>query len=249
MLRKKICLFFALLFLNTGVYAGEKIDAKRYVEAKVIERQPPKYPAISARKGQEGWVSLIFTVAADAKIKDIEVVNHSGVEAFVGPAVQAVSKYKYEPAIFEGKPVESVEEFRLTFQFSQTPRVAGKRFASYFRKYKKAILDKNEARASKYLARLREIKADNLYESAFINLSEYYYGVLNGHSDLELIERLREVTKVIGEEPFISKSAWSDAMRHLFTLLVKQNHYGEAVDIYNQIPDKKIYEEVRKDLA
>ena len=105
MLSRAISVLFFVLLTASWVHAKEVTKQNQYVEAQVVERTQPKYPRANARRADEGWVDLIFTVGDDSVVRDIEVTGHSGVDGFVKPAIKAVSEYTYKPATLDGKTV------------------------------------------------------------------------------------------------------------------------------------------------
>lgn len=71
-----------------------------------LVRVEPQYPPQAARKGLEGWVRVQFTISTAGSIRDAVVVKSSD-SVFERAAINAVSKWKYQPQMQEGKPVET----------------------------------------------------------------------------------------------------------------------------------------------
>jgi TonB family protein len=59
-------------------------------------------------------VELRVTVAEDGTVRDIQVV--SGLGVFTEAATSAVRRWRYTPALLDGKPVEMVREINLEFR-------------------------------------------------------------------------------------------------------------------------------------
>lgn len=241
-------LILVLLFLPITLNAQSKLTNSVYKEAQVIKYQAPIYPRIAAERGDEGWVRLSFVVSADASIKDIQVIDHSDVDAFIRPAINAASKYQFQPATQNGIPVDSIEEIKILFQMEGKPKGASRKFASKFRLFRKAILKEDRAKALVHLKALRTIKVNNHYEYAFLNLAEYYHGLLNKDNDFVQITRLRAATRIANVEPYIPNDAWGDAMKSLFVLEARVGDYGAALDTFERIPDKKVFSDIRTKL-
>lgn len=85
---------------NIGGAGGADRDAVPLV------RIEPDYPMQARQRGQEGWVVLEFTISTAGTVKDVEVVASEPGSIFDRAAVQAVRKWKYNPKILDGKPVE-----------------------------------------------------------------------------------------------------------------------------------------------
>ena len=75
----------------------------------------PKYPRNAQRRNQSGWVDVVFTVAVDGTVSDIEVRASEPGEVFVNAAVNAVEKWEFEPVIVNGVAVEKRAGVRMLF--------------------------------------------------------------------------------------------------------------------------------------
>ena len=84
-----------LLFAATFAFADTR---------KSVKTAPPSYPAIALKMKVEGTVKLDVTIDPDGTVSDVKVV--SGHQLLVSAAVEAVKKWKYEPA--DAKSVQSV---------------------------------------------------------------------------------------------------------------------------------------------
>jgi protein TonB len=71
-----------------------------------LVRVEPQYPPQAARQGLEGWVQVQFTISTAGSIRDAVVVKSSD-SVFERAALTAVNKWKYQPQMQEGKPVET----------------------------------------------------------------------------------------------------------------------------------------------
>jgi protein TonB len=81
--------------------------------AKVITRVDPEYPKLARQAGASGVVELEATISADGKVKNPRVVR--GNSMLQKAAIDAVLQWKYQPAMLNGKPVESPVEIKLNF--------------------------------------------------------------------------------------------------------------------------------------
>jgi protein TonB len=80
-----------------------------------LVRVEPQYPPQAARKGLEGWVRVQFTISTAGSVRDAVVVDSSD-SVFERAALTAVNKWKYQPQMKEGKPVET-SEIRVVLRF------------------------------------------------------------------------------------------------------------------------------------
>jgi protein TonB len=71
-----------------------------------LVRVEPEYPPQARQRKLEGWVQVRFTISTAGSVKDAAVVKSSHA-VFERNALQAVSKWKYQPQLVGGKPTEA----------------------------------------------------------------------------------------------------------------------------------------------
>jgi protein TonB len=71
-----------------------------------LVRVEPEYPPQARQRRLEGWVQVRFTISTAGSVRDAVVVKSSH-SLFERNAVQAVSKWKYQPQLREGRPAEA----------------------------------------------------------------------------------------------------------------------------------------------
>jgi len=71
-----------------------------------VVRVNPQYPIRAAERGIEGWVELEFTITASGTVKNPVVTAARPGRIFDSEALRAISKWRYNPKIVDGKPVE-----------------------------------------------------------------------------------------------------------------------------------------------
>lgn len=82
----------------------------------VLTRQVrPTYPAAAARRKQEGWVEVSFTVGTNGSVSDVNVVRAQPRGVFDRDATRAVSQWQFEPAMDNGKAVSRQLTRRIEF--------------------------------------------------------------------------------------------------------------------------------------
>lgn len=67
---------------------------------------PADYPREALDMGVEGYVILEFTVTKTGSLKDIKVIDSSPHGYFEHAAINAAYKFRYDPKIVNGEPVE-----------------------------------------------------------------------------------------------------------------------------------------------
>ena len=75
----------------------------------------PKYPRTAQRRSLSGWVDVVFTVAMDGSVKDLEVRSADPEGVFDSAALRAVEKWEFEPVIEDGVLVEKRAGVRMMF--------------------------------------------------------------------------------------------------------------------------------------
>ncbi len=84
---------------------------------KFRHRVLPRYPDEARAEGREGRVSMRLRIDADGVLRDVSVVEHSGLE-FVDEALRAVKASSYHPAMRQGRPIPC--NALLTIRFKQS---------------------------------------------------------------------------------------------------------------------------------
>jgi protein TonB len=86
---------------------GETYTMEAYArDAIPVYRPAPMYPERAARRNKEGYVILRFTIKKNGTVGDITVVEGKPPGMFDSAAVKAMQKWKYEPYIWNGVPVD-----------------------------------------------------------------------------------------------------------------------------------------------
>lgn len=85
--------------------------------AKVLQAAAPSYPLQAARDQTSGFAVVEFTVSASGAVENPHIVDSSPRRVFDSAAIQAVRQSKFEPALRDGQPVESVVRRRIDFKF------------------------------------------------------------------------------------------------------------------------------------
>ncbi len=75
-------------------------------DAMPLVRIEPEYPMQARQNGIEGWAVVAFTVSAAGTVKDAVVVASEPGTVFDRAALSAVTKWKYNPKVVDGRPVE-----------------------------------------------------------------------------------------------------------------------------------------------
>jgi protein TonB len=86
-------------------------------QAKQIYAPKPEYPQLAKMARIQGVVRLEAVIDKDGTIKDLKMV--SGHPLLVKSAIEAVSRWRYQPTLLNGEPVEVVTEIDVNFTLSE----------------------------------------------------------------------------------------------------------------------------------
>jgi TonB family protein len=85
-----------------------------FMDAVLIQRNPPVYPASAMKKHIEGSVTVNATIGTDGVPRGLRLVSG---DPILGQAAQeAISQWRYVPAVSGGVPVESQVAISINFQ-------------------------------------------------------------------------------------------------------------------------------------
>ncbi|WP_202844632.1 energy transducer TonB [Luteimonas saliphila] len=85
-------------------------------DARPLTQTPPEYPATALRSGIEGTVLVLVEVGADGVPTDVSVARRSSSRDLDRAALQAVRGWRFEPAMRDGKAVESSVQVPVDFR-------------------------------------------------------------------------------------------------------------------------------------
>lgn len=86
-----------------------------------VSNPPPEYPVLARRRGFEGSLVLMFEIRDDGTCGEIRVLESSGHEILDEAAVGAVRKWRFQPAMRNGRPVPTWQKLRVTFKLKSGP--------------------------------------------------------------------------------------------------------------------------------
>lgn len=82
-----------------------------------VSRMPPKYPERARKKGISGRVELSLLISAAGAVQDARVLSATPVGIFEEAALAAVRGWRFQPAMYEGRPVAIRVTLPLSFGF------------------------------------------------------------------------------------------------------------------------------------
>ena len=93
---------------GSGNMGGLGRPGKPNIDSNVVPslRIPPNYPNRALRSGIEGIVTVEFTITTDGSVKDAEIIEAEPPNIFDKSVLRAIAKWKFNPDIVDGQPVE-----------------------------------------------------------------------------------------------------------------------------------------------
>jgi protein TonB len=98
---------------HDGVLGGAGVSDRDSIP---LVRVEPTYPERAAERGIEGWVEVEFTISAAGTVKDPKIIASTS-NVFHKAVLDAIRKWRYQPRIEDGKPVERPGE-RTVLKFT-----------------------------------------------------------------------------------------------------------------------------------
>lgn len=93
---------------NTGsLAAGNTKSNQVNQDIRQIVGAPAEYPRRALRRNTEGFVVVSFTVTKAGDVTDVQVVEADPQGYFEESVIEAVEKYKFQPRLVNGSPVEA----------------------------------------------------------------------------------------------------------------------------------------------
>jgi TonB family protein len=182
---------------------------------------------------EEGWVQLSFMVDTAGKPYEIAVIHTTGNKTLNKEATGIVARSTFEPATLNGKPIESVMEFKVHFEnlaLAQHPG-AGSAFISAYRALTGAVAANDRPAAD---AALGKLKITNLYEDAYFGLATYSYASKWGNE----AQQLEGLSRAIAEENlahYLPTVQFKSALLACLKLQLKAQLYAEAITTWKRL--------------
>ena len=82
---------------------------------------PPIYPVDVQKRGVTGMVVMIVDVAVDGSVSAAKIDRSAGDQRLDASALEAVKKWKFRPAMKNGKPVVSQARVPVDFRIEEQP--------------------------------------------------------------------------------------------------------------------------------
>ncbi len=81
-----------------------------------VHNREPVYPDEAVRRGQQGVVTLLIQVSPDGLASDVDIARSSGFTLLDRAARDAVTTWRFVPAVRDGQPISSSMSMRIKFE-------------------------------------------------------------------------------------------------------------------------------------
>lgn len=88
-------------------------------DAAGLNNKAPVYPMLSRKRKEQGTVWLLLLVSKDGLVTELKLKKTSGFDRLDQAALQAVKKWKFQPARKQGQPIDYWYELPLKFSLQQ----------------------------------------------------------------------------------------------------------------------------------
>jgi protein TonB len=103
--------FILSCLLAVTLAQTEEPTTPKFEPPTVVSTSEPVYPALAVGSGT---IVLAVSIDAEGEMQDVKIIKDT--DGFRSSALDAIKKWKFKPAMLEGKPVPSV--IPVAFSFS-----------------------------------------------------------------------------------------------------------------------------------
>jgi len=206
--------------------------------AKPVERVSPRYPESAARSRAEGWVQMSYVIDKNGDVQDPMIEDFGGHRAFKRSALMAIKKWKFAPAMKDGKATEQCHQ-SVQFDFTMGDiNGASRRFINKYKKADALIQSQEYAAAQTLLDALHNDKNQNRYENAWLwNIDANLAGKLGDkHREMKSIHRTLASSKSHSADSKTFDDSYIGILhRRLFLLQAQSSLFGAALSTLEDI--------------
>lgn len=246
MLMKRTFISLGLSSLLFGhAVADEKLDVSKRAEP--IKRTAPKYPGRAGRSGLEGWVQVSFVVDEEGNVTRPILHDSSGHREFENATLRAVKRWKYEPAIVDGKAVEQCHnKVQVDFRLNKPNKGVTRKFKSKFTEGTEAIANGELEVARQIITDLKGDTKRNWAENSYYWVLQVMYAEKIG-AEKYLESALLKISS--NGRTSLPDDLYLQMLEKLFIVSIKSNQLAQVIDTYQLIesifPESKVRENLQ----
>lgn len=179
--------------------------------------------------GGEWWLTMLLMVDPQGNPYEMVVLDgSSALKDVMGPVEKAIAGVQFKPGTLNGGAVHASIPFNL---YSSDGKGADKDFIEAYKEFSSAFAQRNRTAADSAMARMR---ANNLYEEAYVSLAQFKYASIWGTSE-EALARVRRALATPKNTEYLTKDIFSSALIAKFLLEVDTQDYASAVDTWQRL--------------
>jgi len=204
-------------------------------DAVVKHRKEPRYPIQEAKNGREGWTILSYVIETDGSVSNILVEESSGRKSFDKAAIRAAKKWRYQPALENGKPVQQCQNrVKIDFSIGGAQGAVSHQFQKQYKKILALIENGELALAKEKIDQLKSFKQWRLSEEMYFSLAQASYARKTGNKKLELISLERALT---ANSNNLNPEFHFSTLQHIYRLNLSLNRLHDALATYDKIAE------------
>jgi TonB family protein len=184
-------------------------------------------------KGHQGWVDLNFVVTEEGEVIEPVVEASSGSRAFERAALRTVKRWRYEPALLNGVPVEQCKTaVRISFAIEGSESGVSRRFYRQYRRIAKDIEQENIESASSAVDDAFQAKGLTLGELSWLWVLRARIAWLRGDEEQQLIAVRRALAV---SRTWIPDQLRADLLTTQVVLEFKKGDYAMALSAHSDL--------------
>ena len=228
----RMYLYLFGLALIVPIAAADETTSHQ-IYAKPVERTAPRYPSSELRRGQQGWVELNYVVTEEGEVIEPVVEASSGSHAFERAAIKTVERWRYEPALLNGEPIQQCRTaVRISFALENSQTGVSKRFHKKYKKIDKAIDRGDIDSASSELENTFLSKGLTLGELSWLWTLQARIAGMQDDKEKQLIAVRRALAVSSGWVPDTMRAG---LLKSRMVLEIQKNNFAEALDAYSEL--------------
>jgi len=223
-------LAYSLLFIIcTTAQAG-------YQEPKILKISK-HYPVAGSRQLKEGWVVIHTMIDEHGNPFESSIIQSGGSPLFKKFALKINDKATFQPAHFNGKPIESSFTYKYTYMIKGGTDGASTKFVFHYKKLRRAIKQGNHQKAELAINKLRNMTLNNFYEAAYMGIANFVYYETYGGTTEDKLDALESAIAFEESAKYLPQSLFNIALQNLYLLQIKNSAFGHSLKTYALLND------------
>ncbi|MAV26714.1 MAG: hypothetical protein CMQ05_11440 [Gammaproteobacteria bacterium] len=188
----------------------------------------------------DGFVELHFIVGVDSKPYEISVQDPTNPRSELS-AIKAIRKFVFEPANFEGVPLDAGQTFRMNYAMhGGVP--ARPLFRKPYQDLLKAVNEQDPERARSHLNRMLDIEIHNNAEYFLVHFSRFLFAEAWGTRE-EQLDALTHAMRQMKFDNNVKQEVYENSLLKLFVLQTELKDFSGALQPFETIKESNMPEE------